>query len=88
MGDYLQELQDLRDLLRWLLRKEFLQELVALAELIDRSYVDSYCRISSNSSHGTNCGYAVKAKELFLKLQEKDISKKIEDIYHTFIEKK
>lgn len=86
--DYLEELHELRGMLRWLLKKEFLSELVALAELIDRSYVDSYNRIKDNSDHGTNCGYAVKAKDLFLRLQEKPISEKIKYIYKTFIEEK
>ena len=86
--DYLEKLFELREMLRWLLRKDFLKEMVAVAELIDKSYVDSYNRIKENSEHGTNCGYAVKAKDLFLRLQEKPIAEKIEYIYKTFIEEK
>jgi len=86
--DYLEELFEVREILRSLLKKEFLSELVTLAELIDRSYVDSYNRISENSEHGKNCGYAAKAKDLFLRLQEAPISEKIKYIYKTFIEEK
>ena len=83
--DYMEELFDLREELRWLLNKQLLEELVALAELIDRSYVDSYNRIKENSEHGKSCGYAIKAKDLFIRLQEKGISRKITDIYNTYI---
>ena len=88
MKDYIQELNELRDLLKILLNKEYLQQLVELSELIDKSYVSSYCRIVENSEHGVNCGYAGKAKKLFLQLGEKDISNKIEYIYNTFLKKK
>jgi hypothetical protein len=83
--DYLEELFSLREELRWLLNKQLLEELVALAELIDRSYVDAYNRIKDNSENGKNCGYVVKSKDLFLRLQERGISKKIEFIFNTFI---
>jgi hypothetical protein len=86
--DYLEELFELREMLRWLLKKDLLKEMVALAEQIDNSYVDSYNRIKGNSEHGTNCGYAVKAKDLFIRLQEKPIAEKIKYIYETFIEEK
>ena len=86
MTDYLLELNELRDMLKFLLNKELLQELVSLAEQIDHSYVDSYKRISDNSEHGTNCGYAAKAKDLFVKLQERPISEKIAHIFKTYIE--
>jgi hypothetical protein len=75
-------------MLRWLLKKELLTELVSLAELIDRSYVESYNRIKENSEHGTNCGYAVKAKDLFIRLQSKPIEEKIKYIYETFVQEK
>lgn len=88
MKDYLIDLYELRQELKWLLRKDFLEELIALAELIDRSYVDAYQRISDNGEKGTNCGYAVKAKELFMKLSEHNISTKITDIYKNYIEEK
>jgi hypothetical protein len=86
--DYLEELYELREVLRWLLNKELLNELVEVAELIDKSYVDSYNRIKENSEHGTNCGYAVKAKDLFIRLQERPISNKIKYIYETFIQER
>jgi hypothetical protein len=88
MKDYLEELFELREELRKLLNKEYLSELIALAELIDRSYVESYNRIKENSEHGKDCGYARKSKELFLRLQEKPIAEKIKFIYKTFIEEK
>ncbi len=86
--NYLEQLYELREALRWLLNKELLNELVAMAELIDKSYVDSYNRIKENSEHGENCGYAMKAKDLFIRLQERPISQKIEQIYKTFIEER
>lgn len=86
--DYMEELQELREYLKLLLNKEFLQSLIALAELIDRSYVDSYCKIKENSELKGDCGYAIKAKDLFERLQSKPIEKKIEYIYKTFIEQR
>ena len=86
--DYLIELEELREFLTWLLRKDLLEQLVALQELLNRSYVHKYKGLAENSEHGTNCGYAVKAKELFLKLQEKPIAEKIKHIYTTYIEEK
>lgn len=87
MGDdYLDDLKELRESLRWLLNKKTLEELIALAELIDKSYVDSYCRIKENSEYGKECGYALKAKDLFMKFQEKGISDKIKKIYKEWIE--
>jgi hypothetical protein len=86
--DYLEELFELREMLRWLLKKELLSELVTLAEQIDKSYVDSYNRIKENSEYGANCGYAAKAKQLFIRFQEVPISEKIKHIYKTFIEEK
>jgi len=86
--DYIEELNELREQLRWLLKKETLVELVDLAEKIDNGFVDNYCRIKEQSEHGSNCGYAVKAKELFLKLAEQGISSKIKYIYETFIQKR
>jgi len=83
--DYLQELQELRNALKILLKREFLEELVALAEMIDKSYVDSYCGIVENSRFGKNCGYAAKAKDLFMRLSEAPISAKIKHIYETFL---
>lgn len=86
--DYIEELGQLREWLRFYLRKEFLEELVAVADLIDKSYVDSYIGIKERSEHGKNCGYAVKAKELFMALGEKPLSAKITHIYKTFLEEK
>jgi len=85
MDEYLEELYQLRSCLKFLLRKEYLEELVELAQQIDRSYVDSYHSIKEQSEHGKDCGYAIKAKELFYALGEKDVTKKIKDIYETFI---
>jgi hypothetical protein len=86
--DYLEHLYELREMLRVLLRKDFLNELVTLAEFIDKSYVDSYNRILQSSTQGKNCGYAAKAKELYVKLQDAPIAEKIKYIYKTFIEEK
>lgn len=86
--DYLEELQELRESLKQILNKDYLQGLIALAELIDRSYVDSYCKIKENSEYGSQCGYAIKARDLFVRLQEKAISKQIEYLYKNFIEEK
>lgn len=83
--DYLEELGELRDMLKWLLRKDFLEELVQLSEEIDKSYVGSYNRIKENSRWGKDCGYAAKAKELFMQFNEKSISEKIKHIYEAFI---
>ena len=86
--DYLQELNELRQMLKVVLNKDFLVECVELAELIDKSYVESYSRIVENSEHGTNCGYAAKAKELFLRLSEAQVSEKIAYIFETFLKER
>ena len=83
--DYLEELKELREILRLFLNKGFLQDCVEIAEAIDKSYIDSYCRIKETSSQGENCGYARKAKDLFMKFQEHNISTKIENIYKNYI---
>ena len=85
---YMEELHELRSMLKVVLNKEFLSQLVELAQKIDDSYVSTYCRISESSQHGKNCGYAVKAKDLFVRLQEAPIREKITYIYKTFIEEK
>lgn len=86
--NYLEELFELREILRWLLKKSLLTEMVDLADFIDKSYVDSYNRIKENSDQGSNCGYAAKAKEMYLALQDAPIAEKITYIYKTFIEEK
>lgn len=83
--DYMLELEELRQFLAWYLRKELLQELVELQELLNSSYVNRYQELCENSQHGTDCGYAIKAKELFMKLQERPITKKIKFIYENFL---
>lgn len=80
--DLLDELFELREMLKWLLNKETLQELVILAEMIDRSYVDSYHGIKERSKYGANCGYAAKAKDLFINFHFNGIKSKIFDIYN------
>ena len=85
--DYLFELEELRETLGWLLRKDFLEELVALKELLNRSYTSRYKDLCEASEHGTDCGIAQQAKNLFLKFQEKGISEKIAHIYKLYIEK-
>lgn len=84
--DYLLELEELRDWLSWFLRKELLQELVALQELLNSSYVSRYKDFCESTKEGNTCGRAAQAKELFLKLKEKPISSKIKFIYENFIQ--
>jgi hypothetical protein len=83
--DYLLELEELREFLAWFLRKDLLEELVALQELLNSSYIRRYKDLCEGSIHGTDCGYAMNAKELFLKLQEKPITAKIKYIYENFL---
>ena len=80
--DLLDELYELREECKGILNKEFLQELVVLCEMIDRSYVDAYHGIKERSQYGANCGYAARAKDLFLKMHYQGIKKKITDIYN------
>ena len=87
-NNYLDELYELRQMLKFYLRKDFLEELVELADMIDHGFVINYHDIKERSKYGENCGFAAKAKDLFLKLKEKDISEKIEYIYKTFIEER
>ena len=88
MKDYMEELAELRGMLKFILNKELLTELVDLAEKIDNSYVQRYVELKEQSTEGSNCGHAAKAKDLFLKLQERPIAEKIESIYNTFIKKR
>ena len=86
--DYLQELNELRKELKFVLRREYIEELIALQELLNHSYVERYCDIAEQSEYGTNCGYAAKCKDLFIKMKEHDISEKIKSIYETFIKER
>jgi hypothetical protein len=84
--DYMQELEELRQML-----KDHLPMIKAMAELLDllnKSYVHRYVEIIETSQWGKDCGYAGKAKQLFLAMQEPKISEKIEEIYHTFLQEK
>jgi len=84
--NYLTELGELQDMLKWLLKKDLLQELVELQELLNKSFVTKYNNLTS--SRGNDCAWASRAKELFLQLQEKEISTKIKDLYFNYIERK
>jgi hypothetical protein len=84
----LEELHELREYLRFLLNKPMLEELINLADLIDKSYVDSYMRIKENSEYGKDCGYARKALDLYDRLQSKSIGNKIKFIYETYIKER
>jgi hypothetical protein len=86
--DYLEDLNELRQHLKCLLKTDLLKELVELAEQIDATYIESYCRIKENSEHGSNCGYAARAKDLFLKMHEPEMRKLITHIYKTYIEER
>ncbi len=87
VDSYMVELLDLRDKLKFYLNKDLLEQLIDLAETIDHSYVNSYSLIKQNSPYGSKCGYAIKARDLFMKLQEKQIREHISKIYKQFIVK-
>jgi len=87
-NDLLEELYSLRKMLKVLLRKEFLTELINLAQLIDNSYIQRYNEICEQSRLGRNCGYASKAKDLYLKLQALPIEDKLKEIYEVFLKDK
>ena len=82
----LTELLELQTMLKWLLNKDLLTELVELQELLNGSLLGKYEDLLSR--RGNDCAYTAKSKELFLLLQEKQIANKIEQIYKTYIEKK
>ncbi len=84
--DYLLELNELREFLAWFLRKDLLEELVALQEMLNSSFVRKYKELCENSEFKGDCGVAKQAKELFLKMQEKPITNKIKHIYEDYIE--
>ena len=81
---YLNDLLQLQATLKWLLNKELLSQLVELQTLLNNSFLSKYQEYSTR--RGGDCAYIAKAKELFLLLQEKEIAKKIEDIYKTYIQ--
>jgi len=83
--DYMVELEELRLFLSWFLKKDLLEELVSLQELLNHSVINRYKDICDNSEHKGNCGFAAKAKELFEKIQERPITEKIEYIYKNFV---
>ena len=88
LKDYMLELEELREFLSWFLRKDLLEELVALQELLNSSFVHRYKEIVDGTIQGVDCGYAHSAKELFMKLHEKPISDKIKYIYENFLKGK
>ena len=82
---YIEELEYLRKILEWLLRKDLLQDLVDLKELLDKSYVHKYTELVEKIEQGEDCGFAKKAQDLFYTFQEKNISDKIKQIYESYI---
>ena len=86
MTDYLTELEDLRVKLTALV--PYIKELAELLDLLNKSYVNRYVDLVENSQWGPDCGYAVKAKNLFLAFQEAGISEKITELYEIYIKER
>ena len=78
MDETIQGLSELQSNLEWLLRKDLLEELVNLLELLQKSYIHIYEeRLETRSE---DCALVLKAKELFEKLQKDNIISKINTI--------
>lgn len=78
MQDKILELSELQEKLEWLLRKDLLEELVNLLDLLQKSSLGTYKH--RLSTRGEDCEYTIKAKELFNKLNKKDIFNKINEV--------
>ena len=88
MEDYMEELEELRLLLKDLMRKEYLEELLDLHAQLEGAYLEKWTEVVEASKHGRKCNYAIQAKVLFERLKEKDVSVKIEQIYERYLKKK
>lgn len=60
--------------------KNLIEELEELRLLLDGAQTERYKWFIDNGQYGRDCGYAIKAKELFESLYSDEIQKKIEDI--------
>jgi len=78
MGDEILGLVELQENLEWLLRKDLLEELVNLLELLQKSYINIYKH--RLEVRGKDCDYVNKSKELFNKLQKGEIITKVTKI--------
>lgn len=87
--NYIQELDELRIILMDLLSKEKeLKEFLELLKLLKMSKVEQYSWFAKHSTYGENCRYTQIAREIFEKLEEKQITEKISEIYNKYIAKK
>jgi len=68
--------------------KNLIEELEELRLLLDKAQTERYRWFAENSEHGKDCGYAMKAKELFEAFYAEGIQKQLSHIYDTFYKEK
>lgn len=85
LEDYMSELEDLRLLLKDLMRKEYLEELLELYAQLEKAYLEKWTEVVAASKHGRKCNYAIQARQIFKGLKEKDVSAKITQIYKKYL---
>ena len=64
--------------------KDLIEELEELRLLLDKAQTERYCWFAENSEHGKNCGYAMKAREIFDNFHSDEIKGKLSHITKTF----
>lgn len=68
--------------------KNLIEELEELRLLLDKAQTERYKFFADQSEHGKNCGYALKAKELFEAFHADEIQKQLSYISDTFYKEK
>ena len=68
--------------------KNLIEELEELRLLLDKAQTERYKYFADNSEYGKDCGYAMKAKELFEAFHSDEIQKQLSHICDTFYKEK
>lgn len=60
--------------------KDLVEELDELRLMLEKANTERWVWLKHNSEHGENCGYAMKAKEIFENFHAEEIQNKLESI--------
>ena len=66
--------------------KDLMEELEELRLMLNVAQTERYSYFAVNGTHGKDCAYAMKAKELFENFHSDEIQKKIQRIQEVFYE--
>lgn len=64
--------------------KDLIEELEELRLLLNSAQTERYSWFANNSEHGKDCGYAMKAKDIFENFHSDEIQEKIQYIQRVF----